>query len=358
MEQPQWKFFLADSDDFSVNADITNQSRNKQLDLSYNRPGSFTFNVNLTSNNLDYTQTNKKCVLCLKNDVIVWSGPIWSRSIDLVEEKIECEAVGWFEILMHRYIIPNVSVPTYTNQGEGSIALALLAYANAQQSTWITAGSNNTTTLRTLATEAWQSIGEEIINLSDMEDGFDMKVDPITRELDIFEWSTSYSDRVNIPFAFNAGVDNISKVKVDTKGGDMRNDVYAVGADNLVSHAVSTSGSKTDNNMLQGIIQATEISNSDALGAIAESEIALKDYPPLEFEIELKPTGQGNPYSIFEDYNIGDKIYIQIRKTLTAFNGSLENIEISGNARIFGASISIDENSTERINSLKTTYNG
>lgn len=361
MQNPEWKFFLANSDDLSVNADITNQSRDKTLTVSHNRPGSFSFNTNLTLENVDYTQTLNKCVLCVKNGVIVWSGPIWSRNIDFVEEKIECEAVGWFEILMHRYIIPP-DIPDFTNGGvgtnEGEIAHYLLNYANAIEPTWIIAGSDSANiTKRKLVNEPWQSIGEEIINLSDMEDGFDMNVHPVDRTFNVFEWN-EYDDRTEIQFQFNAGIDNIAKINVKELGGEMRNDVYAIGEENIVNHSVSTSTSIEENNMLQAVIQATEITDTTILAAISESEIALKDFPPLEFEIELKPTGQGNPYSIFEDYNIGDKIYVDAVKRLSTNTGKQETIRISGSPRIFGASISIDENSVERVTSLRTTYSG
>jgi hypothetical protein len=121
-----WKFFLANSSDMSLNADITGIARSKQLTLAHNRSGNCTFNLPLSVDTLEYSQTNQKCVIAMKNNNVVWSGPIWSRSIDLNAEKIEVNSVGWFEILMYRFIWESLSSVDFSaGADEGQIAFAL-----------------------------------------------------------------------------------------------------------------------------------------------------------------------------------------------------------------------------------------
>mgnify|MGYP001224230556 CR=1 FL=1 len=350
-----WKFYLANSSDLSYNKDISGEARGKQLSLSHNRSGNFEFNLPMTAENLYYTQCVQTCVICLKNNNIVWSGPIWTRSTDFAAAKINFTAVGWFEILMNRFLWNNV--PTYTSQNEGYIALQLLNIANTDHPTWITMGTNTATSTRSKKYEIWQNIGEEIISLSDIEDGFDLQVDPETRELNIKEWD-DYEDRTEIPFGLNWGPDNISNLVVDENGGEMRNRIQVVGANSTVYTYNSNSplfpdNSQDYNGVFTEIIQATEESDANVLQAIANAHGAIKQWPITNYDIQLKPQGPNNPYEIFEDYNIGDKIYATAQKSIEG-----EKVSMEIEPRIFGATIAIDDNGTERVSSLQTTFSG
>jgi len=353
-----WKFFLANSNDLSLEKDITFEARGKQLNLSHNRSGNLSFNLPLNGDNYDNTFTNKKCVIALKNKNIVWSGPIWTRNLDLNADKIEISAVGWFEILMYRHFYAE---KTFTNIKDTTIAFDLLNTANADIPTWITAGSSASNVNRTITYNVWQSIGEEILALSDMESGFDLEVDPETRQLNLKPYN-QFADRTNVPFGYNWGPNNISNIVIAENGGEMRNRVSVVGSNNMVknypyppvsSASSSVSQSQTDNNLLAEIIEMTEVSDENVLNAIAESEGGIKEYPQVNYEITLKPQGPSNPYDFFEDYGLGDKIYFTAQKSVEG-----KNIVIEKAVRIFGASISIDENGKEVVSSLQTTFSG
>jgi hypothetical protein len=353
-----WKFFLANSSDMSLNADITGIARSKQLTLAHNRSGNCTFNLPLSVDTLEYSQTNQKCVIAMKNNNVVWSGPIWSRSIDLNAEKIEVNSVGWFEILMYRFIWESLSSVDFSaGADEGQIAFALLNLANSDVPTWITAGTESAGSTRKVKYEIWQSIGEEIINLSDTEDGFDIYIDPVTRQMNLTD-ADEYADRTEIPFGYNWGPNNISNLVIEENGGEMRNRIQVVGADNNVwVYDADGTGGKPDsqgvNNMLTEIIQVTEKSDSTVLQAIANAQGAIKQFPPVNYDLTLKPQGPGNPYEIFEDYNIGDKIYITANKQL-----GKEAVQLTHEPRIFGATIDIGDDGVERVSSLQTQYSG
>jgi hypothetical protein len=348
-----WKVYLAESSDLTFTKDITAISRDKTLTLSHNRSGSFNCNLPLSANNLELSKTNQNCIIVLKDGVIVWSGPIWTRSIKFNESKIEVSAVGWFEILMYRFLIS--TVPSFTNATEGNIVLGtspagLLKIANDNTPTWITAGTNPAGgSLRTITYEIFQSIGENIINLSDMEYGFDIYLDPETRQLNIRD-ADDFDDRTNIPFGYNWGPDNIQDIVIEENGGEMRNKVHVVSPNNVIYTAPNTA-SITDNNLLEEVIQITEEDDPLVLQAIANAEVAVKGYPPINYEITLKPQGAGNPYGIFEDYNIGDRIQFTANKNVDG-----ELIQIEHAPRIFAATITIDDNGREVVSSLQTTF--
>lgn len=349
-----WKFFLANSNNLSIEKDITAEARGKQLNLSYNRPGACSFSVPLTAENYDNTFTNKKAVMVMKNNEWVWSGPIWTRNLDLNEEKIDVSAVGWFEILMYRifYAAKTYSSATWD---EGEIVFDLLNMANQDFNTYITPGTNSTSTPRTRNFETFMSIGEEIINLSDTENGFDMEVTPYTRKLNLKE-PNEYADRKEIPFGYNWGPNNIANLTIEENGGEMRNRYIVTGSNGIAYSYPNTSGSsgsasQIDNNLLVEVNQITEENDPIFLQAVANGEGQIKELPITNFEMSLKPFGPANPYGIFEHFDIGDKIYFTVQKQIDGRNLILEY-----EPRIFAATVNIDEEGREVITSLQTTF--
>ena len=351
-----WKFFLADSSDLSLQKDITNEARSKQLNLVYNRPGNCSFNLPLNETNYDNTYSNKKAVVAIKNGSIVWSGPIWSRSIDFNEEKIEVNSVGWFEILMHRiaYAPKTYSSATWR---EGEIAFDLLDMANSDFNTWISQGTDSSTSYRSKQIETFMSIGEEIINLSDIESGFDFEVDPETRELNIREYN-EFTDRSDIPFGYNWGPNNISAFTIEENGGEMRNRYIVTGSNGIAYSYPNSSGespsiSQLENNLLIEVNQLTEQNDETFLQAVANANGQIKEFPVTTYDVSLKPFGDANPYGIFEHFNIGDKIYFTIQKEI-----GNKRVILEYSPRIFGATINIDEEGREIVSSLQTTFTG
>lgn len=350
-----WKFFLADSDDLTLQKDITQEARDKQLNLSFNRAGNCTFNLPLDGDNYDHSDTNKKAVVAIKDGEWVWSGPVWTRSIDLNSEKIEVSAVGWFEILMYRLLETPRSYSS-ANYSEGQIVFDLLNLANTDHPTWITPGTNSATTPRSKSLETFTSIGQAILDLSDTEDGFDIHVDPQTREMNITEW-TEYADRTDVTFGYNWGSNNIANLRVEQNGGEMRNRYIVTGnSDNAYVYPATSSSppsqSQIDNNLMTEVLQITEEGlNDNFLQAVANAHGAAKEFPIVTYEMELKAQGPANPYELFQDYELGDRIYFTAQKQIGG-----RKIIFTHSPRIFGATISIDENGRELISSLQTTF--
>lgn len=354
-----WKFFLAQSTDLEVTSDVTGQARNKQLTVAFNRSGNLTFQLPLTLDNLEYTKTHSCCILAQKNNTVVWSGPVWTRTIDFGGEKIDISAVGWFEYLMTRYLWEG-TIPDYSVAGEGDMTIAsgLLTIANSDSPTYITfGGMTGAEETRKVKYEIWQSIGEEIINLSDTEHGFDIYMDPLTRELSLKAPET-YTHQTDIPFGYNFGADNISNLIIEDNGGEMRNRIQVVGKDNNVWQydADGTGGSPDSqgiNGLMTEVIQATESDDALLLQAIANAQGALKENGMINYEITLKAQGANNPYELFEDYDLGDRIDVTAQKRIDN-----ETIIMEMSPRVFGATIDIDDQGVERVSSLQTTFAG
>jgi len=352
MSHSDWQFFLAESTDMIPLVDISHECTGKSFTLSLNRPGSFNFTIPMFSNGAQFTEPSKYCVIAQKNDVIVWSGALWTKSEKFAAEKIELSAVGWFQYLMKRFITD--ASHTYTTVNQGVAAFNLLALANAQtidavtRPTWITAGSNtSTTTYTSKKFERWQNIGQEILNLTEVEAGFDFVIDPDTREMNISNWD-DYLDNTNAHFAFNFGPENVVDVTRDTNADDMSNQTYVTGQYGTAESHDTNTTHQIEYGIHQNVIQINEVSDTAILAAISNAETAINSLPRVI--INFDPHAEGMVQSIphlFEDYNLGDKVYLTAKRD--------EEEILNQGIRLFGLTLTIDENGNEKVSSLQTT---
>lgn len=343
MAQPKWKLILANSADLSTVADLTSQAKSKQLQLALNKSGSVSFSIPITSNIADEILPVNKCVIVYKNDILVWSGPIWTVEEGLPENSISVNAVGWFEFLMKRYTLEQEVFPAGSNWGD--IAFGFLQIANDQQDTYITEGSNDSTNEFTTERkyERFVSIGQEISNLSELESGFDFEVDPETRELNIY--AQQMVDQENLLFGYNFGPNNVKSVKRTNSAEEMANDIYAIGAF-LTAHSEDEDYQELYR-MFTRVDSLSDVADQVVLAAYVNAEVEVNKGPRILIRFTPFPAGESNVPSLFEDYNLGDKVY------LTAKYG---NIQIENQAiRVFGLSVSIDENGNESVSEIQTT---
>lgn len=345
-----WQVFLANSSDLTRNADITSQAHDLQLDLALNQAGSCSFNLPLSTEFTQYLDPIRDCVIVQKNKAVVWSGMIWSKEEDFTGAKISISAVGWYEILHKRYSTANTL--TYTNKTSGFIIKALVDATNAHADTWINTTTGTDTQVRTVTVEKLSNIGDQIQQLTALENGCDVKVNPVTRNL-IVSGPTDFTV-TNIAFGFNVGPANVVSANRTTTGDDMANEQYVQGA-NITAFAENSISKGTgpfgEGQTFQNVISVTEVVDPVLLGAIANAEVAVNGYPRVLIDFVPKGIDINNTFnmpSIFEDYDIGDQVTISVKKDGSTINGQA--------VRIFSASLAIDNNGTEKINSLSTTY--
>lgn len=347
-----YKVYLAQSSDMEYIGDITYLARGKSLEVGLNRSGSFSFEIPFDNIHREDFVCVKNCIVVEKNNVPVWSGPIWNINKNYPAAKNGISCVGWFEILKKRFL--QIS-KTYTTQTDGYIAYDLLSYANSQQvesttyPTWITAGTNTSVATRDMKYEQNQNIGQEIENLTEIESGFNFSISPITRILDIYAWN-DYDDLTSVVWGYNWGPNNLLDFSEEISADSMANQQYFAGK-TIIAEAHDTTSLTYHGQLFQDIQTLTEINNNDVLGAYANAELVVKKNPKVVYSMTPKQvTNQNNVPSIFEDFQLGDKTY------LTAKSDGEE--VLNQGVKIFGASITIDEEDNERITSLQTTYQG
>lgn len=352
MSHALWQFFIAESENMTRIADISLECRDKSFSLSLNRPGSFSFTMPLFTEWKSYLNPAEHCIIAAKNHNVVWSGPIWTKTEDFAEQKISLGAVGWFQELHERFL--TLQDYTYSTTNDGTIAFNLLGIANAQEvesvarPTHITAGTNTSQHDITKTFSRWQNIGEEITNLTQIEAGFDFVIDPVTREMNIHAWD-DYVDNTEAIFGFNFGPKNVTGVTRDTNAEDMHNQYFITGQYGTAeAHDVT---SIEQFGLKQEVINVTEIKDVNILGAVANAELEVNKNPRIIINFDPKAEGfVENVPRFFEDYNLGDKVY------LTAKRDGAEII--NQGIRIFGIQFDIDINGMEKVSQLQTTAQG
>lgn len=344
IEQAKWEVLLANSSDMEIVADLTLEAKNKQLNLGLNQAGTFSCTVNTMSVFSDYFYPLKYCFVLKRNSTIVWSGPLWNISQDFASQQITLEGVGWLELFFHRYHIANRQ--TWTLIEAGTIIFDMLENMNTQQDTWIIPGTNSNTQERTVTIEPFENYGEHIKSLTEIENGLDFEIDPETRELNLYAADDfSISD---VLFEFNTGKNNVANFNRTIDAAQMANEYYVRGHLATAEAIDDTSVNEFDQ-LLQQVINLTDVNDATLLGAIANAELAVNSYPRVLFSFTPLISQYGD--SFFSDYNIRDQV------TVSAVRDNLTPI-LSQVARVFSATIGIDNVGNESVSNLSVTYQG
>jgi hypothetical protein len=331
-----WKIILANTKTLESLAQL-DQARDVSLTLTLNSPGNASFSMPIIDEKALLISPIETCVMFYRDDQLIWSGPIWTTDESLPEARINVTAVGWFELLNHRLLSADVS---YTNIDAGTIASNLLADANGQYQTLITIGTIESSQPRTRAYKKYQNIGQEIKALSEVESGFDYLVTPDTRTLNIYAERKTITDVV---FEYQS---NLSSLERTFDGSTVTNRIWALG--NGLTGTATDFASLNEYGLFEESTSLSEISDSQIIGAFCNAEIAIKKTPREIINLLPFPWTEGNNVPrIFDDYQIGDVVYV------TASYGTVQ-IERKA-CRIFGASISISAEGNERISQIQTT---
>lgn len=209
----------------------------------------------------------------------------------------------------------------------------------------VTVGDAETTQPRTKSYPKFSNVGQEISGLSEIEAGFDFEVNNETRELNIYQQIGSAKD---VHFGYNTGASNIKSLSVTTDASRMVNEFVAIGASN---YSIADEETKQDTyGKFSETGTAPSVTEQLILGAYANEEVALRSDPVVTYDIVPMPSGPSNVPQPFDAYGIGDIIYFSAKKG---------RINIDNQAiRIFGMTVSIDDNGVETVSSVQTRADG
>jgi hypothetical protein len=343
----EWIFELADSENLVPFDELKNAS-NRQLTLTLNKAGSFSFDLPLEDELCDCLEEIISCVLIKRKNSsgtleTVWSGPVWSIDEE-TPNKVSVTAVGWLQTLEKRFISEDI---TFTDIDAGIIVETILNDSNTEAEEqggriFITPGEIATTINRTRSYKANESILSIIDGLSSIENGFDFEVDPETRELNI---RAEISSDANAYFEYGV---NVQSVRRSSDASNIVNHFTAYGANNQ-SEIAEDEDSVLRYGHMQESQSLPDVVDSTILAAFANAEVAVRANPlriytftPLKASLVAAEIPR-----IFEDFVVGDVVKLTVNKGRLVVDRQ--------NIRVFSTTLVFDSNGNEQLTTIQST---
>lgn len=342
-----WEYILARSSDMSTIGKLK-KAHNRTLEVDLNKSGSASCWIPTLEIVAKYVWPWRTCIIAQYDNVPFWSGPVVSCPTNMATGEMTISAVGWFDRLMH-LLLKDLSTP-YVKEDQGLLIASLLEKAKEQ---WpalpITMGTIEASVERTIAYSQDQNIGQAIIDLTELEDGTDWVIDPITRKLNIV--ARRGVDRPDCKWIFihgDGGKSNLANVERDVDGTNMVNDIITRGKG--VSGRQTEPLSEEEYGVFQEIQSLSDVNEVEIIESYAAAEVAYRSQPRVVYKLSPKPaTSEFKVPKLFDDFDIGDTTYLTARRDFIDIEGQAE--------RVFGASLSISDVGTTTINNLQTTAN-
>lgn len=416
-----WDWVLCNTIDMSEITQLNIHSR--QLQDQLDSCGKATGWVHLLDPEVDAIVVHQTALRLDRDGDTVWSGPIWqatdtsAASAGSEEGQDQCQitAMGWFNTLggssgqngrlLHTgaefqammYVngiddtdglMPNyaawqaqngVYVPLgidtavelaydyveFPQTTDAAIIFDLLARANIDSPTLITPGNiYGSPVARNLTLQRFQNVGQEILQLINVESGVDFYIDPVTRQMNLYGPLASASPMINTGMGQDRGAGilfsypgNCTSVNRSQDGTMTENRMEAIGQYSI--GRADDIGSQQLNGLLEASTSLSEVVDPNILVAYAQAEVAVKAEPwtittwtPRGITSDDNTTsGVPRPYV---DFGLGDIVYSYINRgpRLQVGIGSPQA------TRLFGWTLNIDDSGVEKLTSVMTTYQG
>jgi hypothetical protein len=246
----------------------------------FNRSGSFSMTMPLDDKIAYSVAKHSTCVVCQRNDEIRWSGPIVSVVRDPAAMTLSLTALGWLDELFHRFVRADEEAALiFTDTIGGDIVDDLVATVNAQtdtdgvvRPTHLGFSQANDTQTRTRAYKRGQNYGQAIQELSDIENGLDIYVDPQTRRISTRP-PDAYQDRVGVMFGYGVEPFNLANATQNDDGTNTANRISAVSSGGAVVPADDVNAINAQDTMREDWISLSDVADADIVGAYAVSEV-------------------------------------------------------------------------------------
>jgi hypothetical protein len=283
----------------------------------FNRPGSFSMTLPLDAKVAYKVEKLATCVVCQRNGVVVWSGPIVAVARAPAAMTMTISALGWLDELNHRYVRADEEAAlVFVDVKGGDIVRSLIEAANAQKTTDQVVAPTHLSfyqafdsQVRTRSYKRGQSYGQAIQELVDVENGLDLLVNPQTRAVSTHD-PTFFADRQNVVFGYGAAPFNLADAPQLDDGTSVANRVTAVGANGVAIPADDANAIKAQGCMREEWVSLSNVVDATIVGAYANAELVYRRYGQVTYD--LRPLPYGDAPRLYDDFDLGDKGYLSI----------------------------------------------
>lgn len=347
---PHWEVSLARSSDMSG---INSLPYAFSLTPIFNRPGTLSMTLPLDDEVAYQVAKHATCVVCERNQVMRWSGEIVSVVRDPAAMTLTISALGWLDELNHRFVRPEEEVAlTFVDVVGGSIVQALIATVNAQtdtsgavRPTHLAFENFNDTQTRTRSYKRGQNYGQAIQELSDIENGLDIYVDPTSR-LITTKSPTSFRDRTDVDFGYGVEPFNLANAPQNDDGTNTANRITVVGANGVAIVADDAVAMDAQAGMREQWSSISDVADPIIVGAYANAELVYQRWGQITYA--LQPPAYGDIPRLWDDFDLGDQVYLSIG------NAGALNVDRQG-VRVFTVTLDVDAQGNEVISQIGTS---
>lgn len=350
-QNPIWKMTLVRSRDMVQVGDL-DESRSTTFQPFFNKPGSCTIVLSLDSQAAARVRAWSIGMIIVRRNKPIWSGMCVSVSKDGEANTMTATFIGWLDEINHRNVRANeTSSMIFGGVTSGNIIKQMLTNVNAQLDTsgivrplHLLFGTGTDTQVRTQTSNVGDNYGTILNNLISIENGCDVTVDPLTRQINVFP-PTSFYDQKKVKFGYNTYPNNLANCVEDDDSTSLVNRENVQSANGSVYSQDDATAIENAGVMLEEWISVSDISDPTIALAYANAELVYKRYGTTTYTLTPKQFGEmPRPY---DDFNWGDQVYLNASKGCM----SIQNQAV----RIFGGTIVLDSEGNELIQQLSTS---
>jgi hypothetical protein len=366
----------------------------KSLNVTLNKAGSAGFNYPMDAIYAEYVEKYISGVMVFRDGKPIWSGYVLTIDEDPANNTMRIECVGWLQRLERRFLrqsktyeyVPGVNPPvTATATDDADVIYSLLDEVNFTSSvhasgvtsaptpdgevlhwpagslpntpTWIRRGQKlpnegpggataYVPAMRGPKYEKYQRILPAFEDLMQGENGCEILVDPVTRELNIYRKRRVIRD--DIHFDFQTGQWNVQNFGRASDGSSQSNYHVTSGSPGITPQSVGDVELQQIYGPLEGQDAFSDILDTNVLKAYSANEVIFLGRGEITHTVTPFPADNDRKEvpRPFDDYDIGDQV------RMSALH--LPRINIVDQAvRVFGLSITIDEEGNEILGALQ-----
>jgi hypothetical protein len=294
--------------------------------------------------------------------VDLWSGQIWGIQGNLEAGTIDVSCVGWLEPLQYR-MFWGATALDFSNSGLGTptdqIVIGLMNAINSQDLSHplyvqIPSGGaiHGVMPNRNRFYQRGAMLGPSIQELSDIEAGVDINVDPVTRQLQLAAWDSYKTSegwwggiKNKVILGYNWGNKILKDAQWQEDPSKLCNNMYLQSLGSPVG-PVYDPVSQDTYGLFEELNTPSQM-NQALLQPFGVAELMIRSRPLVTWTLIPHPRMGTDGPTLFDDFNIGDQIY---------FTAIKDAVKIKRQAvRVFGATVSLDDNDNETISALQVS---